>query len=225
MASDKKSSRRSSKGKTAYHHGDLRAALLQAAESVLVDRGMEGFTLRECARRANVSHGAPAHHFGDVRGLMSELAAESFRQLDKLMQHHRHHASNDPFSQLIAAGQAYVEYAKAHRACFQLIFRTDRLDPENPKLRQAGERVYAHLEMTMRQMNEEAGGDEKLLADKTTLAWSLVHGFATLMLENTDFATQAHADPKGPSGMMKRMLSLSGLALNASSLPETKAEP
>ena len=54
----------------AYHHGDLREALLEAAESVLLEQGVEGLTLRECARRAGVSHGAPAHHFGDARGLV-----------------------------------------------------------------------------------------------------------------------------------------------------------
>ncbi|RUO26549.1 TetR family transcriptional regulator [Aliidiomarina minuta] len=206
--------------KPGYHHGDLRTSLLKAAESVLQDRGMEGFTLRECARRANVSHGAPAHHFGEVRGLMSALATESFMQLDNLMQHHRKEAPSDPFSQLQAAGLAYVEYASAHRARFQLMFRTDRLDKENERLQEAGERVYAHLDTTMRQVNEDAGGDEKLLADKTALAWSLVHGFATLLLENTDFAEQVHADPKGPGNMMKRILSLSGLALTATSPPE-----
>lgn len=219
MASEQKPNKVSAKGKAGYHHGDLRASLLKAAESVLEDRGMEGFTLRECARRADVSHGAPAHHFGDVRGLMSELAAESFLQMDKLIQHHGQQAPSDPFSQLKAAGLAYVEYAKSHRARFQLMFRTDRLDQENEKLQQAGGRVYAHLEMTMRDINENAGGDEKLLADKTALAWSLVHGFATLMLENTSFAELAHANPEGPGDMMRRILTLSGIALNAPSQP------
>ena len=61
--------------KTSYHHGDLKEALLAAAESVLDDHGLQGFTLRECARRAGVSHAAPKHHFGDVRGVLTEVAA------------------------------------------------------------------------------------------------------------------------------------------------------
>ena len=59
-----------------YHHGDLRAALLIAARSIVEEQGAEAFTLREAARRAGVSHGAPAHHFGDKTGLLTALAAQ-----------------------------------------------------------------------------------------------------------------------------------------------------
>lgn len=82
----KPSGQKKARGRTSsYHHGALREALLKAAEAVLLEHGVEGFTLRECARRAQVSHGAPAHHFGDVRGLLSEFTAVSFEQLDALM--------------------------------------------------------------------------------------------------------------------------------------------
>eukprot|EP01036_Dinobryon_divergens_P003443 gene3443-4542_t len=55
-----------------YHHGDLRAALLAAAEDELAARGVEGFSLRQVAKRAGVSHAAPAHHFGDAAGLLQK---------------------------------------------------------------------------------------------------------------------------------------------------------
>src|SRR5262245_3431916 len=67
-----------------YHHGDLRAALLKAAEAELAENGIEGFTLRGCARRAGVSHAAPAHHFKDVRAILTELAADGFEKLAEL---------------------------------------------------------------------------------------------------------------------------------------------
>lgn len=60
-----------------YHHGDLRAALLHAAEEELAERGMEAFSLRSVAKRAGVSHAAPAHHFGDAQGLLTALAGKS----------------------------------------------------------------------------------------------------------------------------------------------------
>ena len=60
-----------------YHHGDLRAALLAAAEAELAERGVEAFSLRQVAKRAGVSHAAPAHHFGDAQGLLTALAAVS----------------------------------------------------------------------------------------------------------------------------------------------------
>src|SRR5437763_15252056 len=68
-----------------YHHGALRDALLQAAERVLERDGLGGLTLRAVAREAGVSHAAPTHHFGDLTGLLSELAAIGFRQFNAAM--------------------------------------------------------------------------------------------------------------------------------------------
>src|SRR4051812_37653561 len=65
-----------------YHHGALHDALLKAAEQVLERDGLSGLTLRAVAREAGVSHAAPAHHFGDLTGLLSELAAIGFRQFN-----------------------------------------------------------------------------------------------------------------------------------------------
>ena len=64
-----------------YHHGDLARALLDAGDKVLRDHGLQGFTLRECARQAGVSHAAPKHHFGSVKGLLTALAARGFNRL------------------------------------------------------------------------------------------------------------------------------------------------
>src|SRR5712671_6417935 len=68
-----------------YHHGALHDALLKAAERVLERDGLAGLTLRAVAREAGVSHAAPTHHFGDLTGLVSELAAIGFRQFNVAM--------------------------------------------------------------------------------------------------------------------------------------------
>ena len=68
----------------AYHHGDLHAALLEAAGQILEERGPEGLTLRAAAQRIGVSHGAPAHHFGDKRGLLTALAVGEYLQYSKV---------------------------------------------------------------------------------------------------------------------------------------------
>src|SRR5258708_26387477 len=77
--------RRRASGDTPYHHGDLHEALLQAAERVLERDGIAGLTLRAVAREAGVSHAAPTHHFGDLTGLLSELAAIGFRMFNTAM--------------------------------------------------------------------------------------------------------------------------------------------
>lgn len=182
----------------AYHHGALREALLAAAESLIEEQGVEGFTLRECARRAGVSHGAPAHHFGDLRGLLSAFSAQSFEAMDRLTVRYRETAEREPFAQLVASGLAYLDYALAHRARFQLMFRSDRVDFSRPELQAAAQRVHDHLEACVRAVlaGGAAPATDAAVLQRTTLAWSLVHGMATLFLDNGLFAFQIGGTPE-----------------------------
>src|SRR5690348_3970642 len=118
--------RRRASGDTPYHHGDLHEALLQAAERVLERDGIAGLTLRAAAREAGVSHAAPTHHFGDLTGLLSELAAIGFRQFNAAMA-----ASCAPDTPIPAKGlaraKAHIAYAHAHAGMYGLVLRSDRL--------------------------------------------------------------------------------------------------
>lgn len=169
-----------------YHHGALRQALLEATEALLREEGVEAFTLRECARRAGVSHGAPAHHFGDARGLLSEFSAVSFEQLDAAMRAHRARSTEEPFAQFLATGCAYVEYATRNVARFQLMFRSDRLDFANERLAAAGSAVFGQLEETVATLSP--GLDDAARRMRVAAAWSMAHGVATLSIDNRMFA-------------------------------------
>src|ERR1700722_1957317 len=106
-----------------YHHGDLRAALLAAGADEIGVTGTAGLSLRALARRAGVSHAAPAHHFGDKRGLFTALAAQGFRML--------HTRTSDALSRpdaLVTTGQRYVEFALDHPAHFQVMWDTSLLN-------------------------------------------------------------------------------------------------
>jgi len=200
---------------SSYHHGDLRNALLRTTEELLESAGLERFTLREVARRAGVSHGAPAHHFGDARGLLSEFTAQSFNDMAALMATHRQHAVKDPFEQLVASGIGYVDYALAHRARFQLMFRSDRLDPERESLIEAGAKAYGHLVECTTRITAEIGAPDHTIQQKATLAWSMVHGFATLLIDNAKFAEQVDGNPARALAMLREMLTLSRPAFEA----------
>lgn len=167
---------------SAYHHGDLRRALLAAAEMVLAERGVEGFTLRECARRAGVSHAAPAHHFGDVTGLLTALAALGFETLITAMREARV-GIEDPTERLRAIGRGYVAFARDYPERFRLTFDWHRLNHNDPALHAAGETAFGELETAIRLVagaaDEPLEGD--LLADLVH-TWSLVHGFSHLLL-------------------------------------------
>lgn len=153
---------------TPYHHGDLPAALLEAAETVLRRDGLAALTLRAVAREAGVSHAAPAPHFKDLTGLLSELAAIGHTRLADAME-----AGAPP-------GRAYVGFAQDHPQLFRLMSSNDRLDSERPALREARIRSFHVLERA-RDMAIEPSDMEGIA--RMTAAWSLVHGFATLMID------------------------------------------
>src|SRR5262245_22981090 len=128
-----------------YHHGNLRAALLEAAEAELEARGIEGFSLRGVAKRAGVSHAAPAHHFRDANGLLTGLAAEGYRRFIAAQEARQKNAPTEHMSQLVAAGMGYIDFALAHPALFRLMFSSDRPDHEAPELSAAGAEAFGRL--------------------------------------------------------------------------------
>ncbi|PDT91127.1 TetR family transcriptional regulator [Bradyrhizobium sp. Y36] len=175
----------SAKTETPYHHGALREALLQAAERVLERDGLAGLTLRAVAREAGVSHAAPTHHFGDLTGLLSELAAVGFRQFNAAMAASSN-AATTPLQAALARPKAYVAYAQAHPGMYGIMFRTERLDYSRPSLHEAAEASFAGLANAIGMMRQEQiSGDALTLSQGAAIAraWSMVHGFTTLLLD------------------------------------------
>src|SRR4026209_909573 len=116
------SRRRRATGATPYHHGDLPDALLAAAERVLERDGLPGLTLRAVAREAGVSHAAPTHHFGDLTGLLSQLAAIGFPPFNAAMVA-AGRTETHPLMKALARAKAYVAYAQAQPGMYILMFR------------------------------------------------------------------------------------------------------
>ncbi len=168
----------------AYHHGDLRSALLEAADGLLEDRGVEAFTLRECARRAGVSHAAPAHHFKDVRSLLTAVAAGAFQRITASMRACKAAASPDPLAQLQGAGEGYIAFALREPQHFYLMFRCSVVDTEDPELAASGREAFLELERPVAALHrvDDAMADDEGSID-AVLLWSLVHGFAHLYLD------------------------------------------
>ncbi|MDD1527052.1 TetR family transcriptional regulator [Bradyrhizobium sp. WBOS7] len=175
----------SAKTETPYHHGALREALLQAAERVLERDGLGGLTLRAVAREAGVSHAAPTHHFGDLTGLLSELAAVGFRQFNAAMTASCD-AATTPLEAALARPKAYVAYAQAHPGMYGIMFRSERLDYSRPSLHEAAEASFAGLANAIGMMRQEQiSGDALTLNQGAAIAraWSMVHGFTMLLLD------------------------------------------
>jgi AcrR family transcriptional regulator len=159
-----------------YHHGDLRTALIEAGTALLAERGIEGFSLRECARRAGVSPAAPAHHFGDARGLLTAIATRGFVAFDQALQTAQAGLTTRSM-RLRAQGRAYVRFARANPAFFDLMWRSALLNEADPDLRRAADAAFATL---LSAVPHKDGGNQN---PNAIAAWALVHGFARLTLD------------------------------------------
>ena len=167
-----------------YHHGDLRAALLKSAEQIIRDSGLEGLTLRACARKAGVSHGAPAHHFGNVTGLLTELAVDGFERLAEAMDPMRVKNADDD---LEASGLGYIQFAMKWPEHFRVMWRSELLDQQSPRLRLARERAARILRDALIDANERwtrPPSDDELAA-RFEAARCCVHGYASLWVEGS----------------------------------------
>ncbi|MFF2651786.1 TetR/AcrR family transcriptional regulator [Streptomyces sp. NPDC058045] len=167
----------------AYHHGDLRHAVLTAALDVIASEGPDAVSLRDLARRAGVSHAAPAHHFGDRTGLLTSIATDGFEMLAGAL------AEADG---LRDAGVRYVRFATAHPAHFQVMFSPQLLRAQDLELVTAKALATQRLQVALSEIPEAGRGSDEGLARMA--AWSLAHGFATLLLgHNLDDALAGRA--------------------------------
>lgn len=159
-----------------YHHGNLRAGLLEAAEAVLAKRGAQALTLRDVARAAGVSHGAPYHHFASLNELLAVVAQHGFVILGDAMAEAV--AVPDTRERLLRVAQAYVDCARAHPERFRLMFGPllARKD-EHPALKDAAQRAFGFV-LAAAQAHDKKHGASLALA-----GWSLAHGLSHLMID------------------------------------------
>jgi len=176
----------STSGKAAYHHGDLRNALLEAARSLAHEVGPDSITLREVARRAGVSHTAAYHHFADKNDLLRALAVQAFYDLSAI-QATRIAAGADLATTLEGLTVDYLAFATDRRAEFSFMWRRELCMPdgEPDALKDA---QLASQETVTAYLRTRVGLDLTADPDLATLAyWSLSHGFATIVLETPAF--------------------------------------
>ncbi len=164
-----------------YHHGALRPALLAAAEQILDKDGIDGLTLRAAAREAGVSHAAPSHHFGDITGLLTALAASGFVRLREALEEEL--SEPDPHRRVRALARRYVAFARAHPGVFLLMFRSERLDWSSEALSSAGLAAFAFLTQDRPRAEQETASDGFDTLVLASTRWSLMHGLATLLID------------------------------------------
>ncbi|MDN3239046.1 TetR/AcrR family transcriptional regulator [Glycomyces tritici] len=174
-----------------YHHGDLRRALIDAAVASIAETGPSALSLRAVAKLAGVSHAAPAHHFGDKAGLLTAVAAEGYDRFADALD--TAWAATGDF---VEVGIAYVRFAIDNKAYFETMFRPELLHEDDPDLARAEARSRAAL---VRGAGDAKPGPDGAPPDFNASAlgaWSLVHGFAGLLMTG-NFPPAVVADPEG----------------------------
>ena len=158
-----------------YHHGNLRATLLQAAETLLEERGASALTLREVAKTAGVSHAAPYHHFENLEALNAAVAERGFALLADEMAAAQ---GADVRERLLAICEAYVRFALRRPEQFRLMFGPLLAHKQkHPRLQQSAERSFGVLLQAATEFSADEGAEIALCG------WSLAHGYAHLAID------------------------------------------
>jgi len=195
-----------------YHHGDLRRALLDAALELVAEKGPDGVSMREAARRVGVSSGAPYRHFADVGSLMRELAVEGIARSDQAMQDRI--AALDapqPVDVFRAMGIAYVTFAVENPAWFRVMNTPEWTDPEaDPRIAAAIEQSKQGMSMLLQGAvaRGEMAGDPEMIS---LAARSLVYGLARLIVDG--HLEKAGVDTSDPESLAIACTEVMGLGL------------
>lgn len=179
-----------------YHHGDLRATVLREAARQVAAEGPDAVSLRGIARRAGVSHAAPAHHFGDRRGLFTALAVQGHELLADAL------AAAGPDLKDVAV--AYVRFALDHPGPFAVMFRGDLVRADDAALARARERSGAALRSGLEALGPDRTAEQQRTA--RLAAWSVVHGFVSLWRAEALTGSELVQDSPDPEVLARRVV-------------------
>ncbi|WP_421858853.1 TetR/AcrR family transcriptional regulator [Oricola sp.] len=166
-----------------YHHGDLPDTLIKEGARLLAESGVEGFSLRQVARRAGVTVAAPSHHFGSARGLLTAIATEGFTRLARQMEATAASDCN-PEEVIILMCKAYVEMGLTEPGYASVMFRLDLLDAEDERFRHRAFDAFELLKAAFRDAAPDKA-TEAQVSTATMALWATMHGIMVLpMIES-----------------------------------------
>jgi AcrR family transcriptional regulator len=163
-----------------YHHGNLHTALLEQAERTVRERGVQALSLRELAREAGVSHGAPRRHFPDRQALLDALAEAGFERLGAELRAARERAGEEFQIRLQATAAAYIRFATRDAALLELMFAGKHREPAGA-LHEAAARAFAVLLELIEQGQAEGALDAGEPERVGLVLFATIQGIAALV--------------------------------------------
>ena len=163
-----------------YHHGNLREALIEEGSKLLAEKGVDGFSLREVARRAGVAVAAPSHHFGNAKGLFTAIAAQGLGKLAKQMESAAL-SSSDPTDRVVAMCQTYRTFSASDPGYASIMFRVDFLDENDARFQEQASRAFDLFAETLRQAASPNVDPDKI-SYAARMLWATMHGLVELDL-------------------------------------------
>jgi AcrR family transcriptional regulator len=164
-----------------YHHGNLREALIEAALSLIAEKGSGGLTFADAARAAGVSPAAPYRHFRDREALLAEVAQRGFQLFGETLAKAAADGSPEPLKALDRVGKAYLRFAREEPAYYAAMFESGVAIGSNPELRAAAEAAFAAVRSAVEAVIATLPAASRPPALMMTLhIWSQAHGIASL---------------------------------------------
>jgi AcrR family transcriptional regulator len=165
----------------AYHHGNLREALIQAARELIKEKGPAGFTFADAARSAGVSPAAPYRHFRDREALLADVAREGFVRFEAMLTTGWAGGKPDPITAFHNVGRAYLTFARSEPAYYAAMFESGLPPDLSPELRVAGDKAFAVLRGAAEHLVTLLPSGKRPPAMMMSLhVWAMAHGIASL---------------------------------------------
>jgi AcrR family transcriptional regulator len=171
--------------KKQYHHGDLRASILEASASILAKGGVDALSMREVSRLLQVSHGAPYRHFADKEAILAAIALEGFEELNQEQDSLLSRSDLRGIEKLRLCGSVYIKAAARIPYRFRMMF--EQFPPEvvarHQALADSSQRYFLTLKTCVEICQKEGAATTEIPAPQLAATyWAMIHGFLTLAL-------------------------------------------
>ncbi len=172
------------KPRAAYHHGDLRSALVERALAHLSHAGLEELSLRGLAAEIGVSPSAAYRHFEHRESLLAELARLGFTRLADVMESEVSLAADGPAKRLSALSRSYVRFALQNPQLYRLMFGAQRVEKSRyPELNAEAKRAFGVLSQVVGSLPLSPPPPDQVRYAITMGCWALVHGLVSLRID------------------------------------------